>query len=103
MLLNIHAEEFEQEIKNHPDAIILDVRTEFEYQSGHLKNAVLLDFFSPTIQEDLGKLDKSKYYLIYCRSGARSYSACDYMNKSGFAKVANMMGGILSWHGEVVY
>ena len=74
-----------------------------EYQQGHLKNSVLLDFYSPTIQADIDALDKSKEYLIYCRSGARSGSACNYMAQSGFAKVTNMAGGIMTWRGEIEY
>lgn len=102
MFENINAVVFEKEIENTPEAIVLDVRTAWEFESGHLENAVHLDFFSPTLEAELNKLDKSKYYLIYCRSGARSYSACSVMASNGFAKVANMMGGIMTWQGNVV-
>mgnify|MGYP002712498115 FL=1 len=102
MFDNINAEDFQREIENNPDAVILDVRTDYEFEQGHLKNAVLLDFFSSNLEAELNKLDKSKYYLIYCRSGARSYSACSIMSSNGFVKVANLMGGIISWHGEIV-
>jgi rhodanese-related sulfurtransferase len=72
-----------------------------EFQEGHLKGAVLLDFYSRTIQADIDALDKSKEYLIYCKSGARSASACTYMAQSEFAKVTNMEGGIMAWQGDV--
>jgi rhodanese-related sulfurtransferase len=102
MFENIDAVTFEKEIENSPEAVVLDVRTAWEFESGHLENAVHLDFFSPSLEADLNKLDKSKYYLIYCRSGARSYSACSAMSGIGFNKVVNMDGGIMSWQGKVV-
>lgn len=102
MFDNINAEAFEKEINAFPEAIILDVRTAWEFESGHLENAVHLDFFSDTLEQDLQKLDPSKYYLIYCRSGARSYNACHLMSNMGFAKVTNLMGGIIAWHGKIV-
>lgn len=102
MFENLNAVVFEKEMENTPDAIVLDVRTTWEFESGHIEGAVHLDLFSPTIEAEFNKLDKSKYYLIYCRSGARSYSACSIMASNGFAKVANMMGGLMAWQGELV-
>ena len=101
MFDNLNAEEFNKAIEANPEAVILDVRTPMEFQQGHLKNSVLLDFYSRTIQADIDGLDKSKEYLIYCRSGARSASACNYMAQSGFAKVTNMDGGIMMWQGDI--
>ena len=102
MFENLNAVVFEKEMENTPDAIVLDVRTTWEFESGHIEGSVHLDFFSPMLDAELNKLDKSKYYLIYCRSGARSYSACSIMASNGFAKVANMMGGLMAWQGELV-
>jgi phage shock protein E len=101
MFDNINALEFQKAIEASPESIILDVRTPMEFQEGHLKGAVLLDFYSRTIQADIDALDKSKEYLIYCKSGARSASACTYMAQSEFAKVTNMEGGIMAWQGDV--
>ncbi|MGB0390719.1 MAG: rhodanese-like domain-containing protein [Salibacteraceae bacterium] len=101
MFDNLNAVDFGKAIEASPDAVLIDVRTPMEFQQGHLKGAILLDFYSRTIQEDIDALDKSKEYLIYCRSGARSASACNYMAQSGFAKVTNMAGGIMTWQGDV--
>lgn len=102
MFENLNAVVFEKEMQNTPDAIVLDVRTTWEFESEHIEGAVHLDFFSSNLEAELNKLDKSKYYLIYCRSGARSYSACSMMASDGFAKVANMMGGLMAWQGPLV-
>ena len=101
MFDNLNADEFAKAMEVSPNAVILDVRTPMEFQQGHLKGALLLDFYSRTIQADIDALDKSKEYLIYCRSGARSASACNYMSQSGFTKVTNMMGGIMTWRGDI--
>jgi len=101
MFDNINAAVFEKEIENNPDAVLLDVRTAEEFRSGHLPNALNIDIHSPAFMAELDKLEKDKYYLVYCRSGARSYNACNIMVNNGFAKMANMMGGIVSWRGNV--
>ena len=102
MFDNINAAVFEREIEGNPDAILLDVRTPDEFNSGHLPKALNVDINDPSFMEEIEKLDKSKQYLVYCRSGARSYNACNIMSNNGFGKVANMMGGIISWRGEIV-
>ena len=102
MFDNINAAVFEREMENNPDAVLLDVRTPAEFDSGHLPNAVNVDINDPAFMSEIENLDKSKHYLVYCRSGARSYNACNIMTNNGFGKVANMMGGIISWRGKVV-
>ncbi len=86
-----------QNNKNNPDFIILDVRTAEEFGSGHLANAVNLDYYSPDFKSNLGKLDRNKEYLVYCRTGARSTAATQIMADLGFTKVHNLSGGIVQW------
>ena len=54
--------------------VLLDVRTLPEYEIGHIEDAQMLDFHSKEFVTELNKLDKSKLYLIYCRSGNRTGS-----------------------------
>ncbi|MFC1551618.1 rhodanese-like domain-containing protein [Candidatus Latescibacterota bacterium] len=77
--------------------IILDVRTQEEYASGHLKNAINIDYFSTSFQNTLNSLAKDKTYLIYCRSGKRSSGAFQIMSTMNFRKVYNMVNGIEAW------
>ncbi len=98
---HLSAKEFYEKmtLDNH---ILLDVRTPAEYQQGHLKNAILADINTPAdFMSVIETLDKDKHYLIYCRSGARSTSACMYMEKLGFKNVYNLRGGILEWTFEI--
>jgi rhodanese-related sulfurtransferase len=80
--------------KNEANAIILDVRTENEYQNGHLENAVLINMHAPDFSSKIKDLNKDNTYYVYCRSGARSRSAVKLMRKEGFSKAFNIKGGI---------
>jgi rhodanese-related sulfurtransferase len=86
-----------QNNKSNPDFVILDVRTPSEYASGHIENAVNLDYYADDFEEELNALDKDKAYLIYCRSGNRSAAVMKIMNNLGFTRVYNMQGGINAW------
>jgi rhodanese-related sulfurtransferase len=77
--------------------IVLDVRTPAETAEGKIAGAQELDFRAPDFQEKLGKLDRDKTYLVYCRSGGRSSSACGMMEEMGFKNVYNLVGGYQSW------
>lgn len=83
-------------------SIILDVRTEEEFESGYIAGAKNLDIrggadFISSIEE----LDKTKAYFVYCRSGTRSGQACQLMEKMGFEQVYNLEGGVLAWEGDL--
>lgn len=79
------------------DFIILDVRTLSEFKDGHLENAENLDFYSDTFKDELGKMDKNKTYLIYCKTGNRSGKSLKIMDEMGFTEVYNMLGGYKDW------
>jgi len=78
--------------------VILDVRTLPEFQSGHIKNAQMIDFYKVDFREKLSVLDKNKKYFIYCRSGDRSGKTLKIMKKLGFANVYNLKFGINDWN-----
>ncbi len=85
----------------HKDAVVLDVRTQEEYDEKHIPNAELLDINDARrFMEGLEQMDKSKAYFIYCRSGARSARACAVMQQYGFSLAFNLLGGILDWKGN---
>lgn len=89
--------EFYAKIYSDPTAYILDVRTPEEYTQGHLQGAHLLDWLDNiTFKQGAKKLDKSKTIYVYCRSGARSAEAAQYLASLGYNAV-DMEGGILRW------
>ena len=84
-------------------AVILDVRTEDEFNDGIIENAINIDIHKGQgFISEIEALDKDKNYYVYCRSGARSGKACEVMNELGFKNAYNLAGGILAWNGDVV-
>ena len=81
--------------------ILLDVRTEEEYDEGHIPGAVNLP------NEDIGTdepellPDKEQVILVYCRSGRRSKEAAGKLAALGYTRVLEF-GGIMTWTGEIV-
>ena len=90
------AEMIKKNLKN-KNFVILDVRTPKEYAEGHLANATNIDFNAIDFAEKVGKLDKTKTYLVYCRSGHRSASAVEVMKTQLFQTIYNLDGGITQW------
>ncbi|HRJ14394.1 MAG TPA: rhodanese-like domain-containing protein [Saprospiraceae bacterium] len=79
------------------NVVVLDVRTPGEIAQGKIAGAMELNFNSPDFAQQTAKLDKSKTYLIYCRSGNRSGQACGIMQQQGFGKLYNLQGGMIAW------
>ena len=98
---NLDAETFHEMLTKDPEAVLVDVRTPWENNQARIPNSLLIDINSPAFAEEIEKLDRSKNYFLYCRSGSRSYYACDYMMKIGFKSVYNLKPGIIGWKGEV--
>jgi rhodanese-related sulfurtransferase len=82
---------------SNPDFVIIDVRTPGEYASGHIEDAINMDFYAEDFDGQLDELDRDKIYLIYCQSGNCSGKALDKMEALGFREVYNMLGGIANW------
>ena len=80
--------------------IILDVRTQAEYNQGHIPNAICIP--NETIDENVvNKLpDKNQMILVYCRSGNRSKQAAEKLKKLGYTDLIEF-GGIIDWKGEI--
>ena len=81
--------------ENNSDLIIIDLRTEFEFLSSHLENAVNIDIYNPNFEEEIKKLDRNKIYLLYCARGNRSSRAMELMKTFGFRKIYNVLDSIV--------
>ena len=100
---NLDNKTWEKAQKKDQNSIILDVRTLEEYEEVRIPNSKLINIQEPqSFVDEIEKLDKSKSYFVYCKSGGRSMMACNIMAQMGFSKLANLEGGITEWHGEVV-
>lgn len=99
---NLTQEQWSTEVSQDKNAVILDVRTEEEFVEGYIPNSKNIDIYKGQgFLDEVEKLDKSKNYYVYCRSGARSAQACALMNQQGFENAYNLMGGITDWEGEI--
>lgn len=88
-----------QALSDSSNFLILDVRTESEYESGHIKGAINLDYYSDEFNQNLLLLNKEKIYLIYCAAGGRSGGSFNQMKSLDFQTLYNMNGGINAWIG----
>lgn len=77
---------------------IIDVREPEEWESGHIPGSKLIPL--GLIGQRHKDLDRSKEYILVCRSGNRSGIACEFLEERGY-KVANMSGGMLRWDGDI--
>ncbi|MCK5647932.1 MAG: rhodanese-like domain-containing protein, partial [Gammaproteobacteria bacterium] len=81
-------------------SLVLDIREDKEYQSGHIKDSIHIPLSA--LKSRVSELDKYKdnNIILGCRSGSRSGRACGILKKSGFEKVHNLRGGVLAWESE---
>ena len=79
------------------NAVLVDVRTHDEYNSGYIENSINIDYFSDDFSENVEKLDKNTTIVLYCRSGKRSSKSANKLSKLGFKEIYNLQGGILDW------
>lgn len=83
------------------DVIILDVRTQQEFEEGHIQDSILLPNDQILVKAESMLADKEATILVYCRSGNRSAQASKDLVKLGYTKVYDF-GGIKDWPYEVV-
>ena len=81
------------------DVKLLDVRTKEEFNEGHIANAQNL-VYDENFSEKIGKLDKEKPVIVYCKSGGRSEKCAQILKDSGFVKVYDIKGRITEWKFE---
>jgi len=98
-LKNERAKIFYQIISRVKDPQIIDIRTPQEYAQGHIKGAVLINYYDRNFAQNIEKagLDKLKPVFIYCRSGHRSANAIEIFKKLGFKHIVNLVYGLNEW------
>lgn len=81
-------------------SLVLDVREDSEYQSGHIKDSIHIPMGA--LASRVSELDKykNKNIILGCRSGSRSGRACSILKKHGFEKIHNLRGGVLAWEND---
>ena len=83
------------------DYIIIDARTEEEFNEGHIEGAILIPEYEIGERAEKELLDKEQFLLVYCRSGRRSKIAAQALADLGYTNVKEF-GGIIDWQYEIV-
>lgn len=86
-------------MKNDSSITVLDVRTSDEYDTGHIKNAVLIPYTDIEDEAETILPDKDAVILVYCRSGHRSAIAAKALADAGYTHIYDF-GGIIDWEYE---
>ena len=97
----ITQEEAKKIIDEKTGYIILDVREQYEFDAGHIPNAVLLPYTQTEQLASVMLKDKQQMILVYCRSGRRSKISAQILADMGYSNVYEF-GGIITWQYEIV-
>ena len=98
--VNITAEEAKQIMDTEEGYIILDVRTQEEYDQGHIPGAIVISHEGIAEKAKEVLTDKEQLILVYCRSGRRSKIAAEALVELGYTNIKEF-GGIIDWPYEV--
>ena len=98
--MNITAEEAKQIMDTEEGYIILDVRTQEEYDQGHIPGATQISHEEIAEKAEEVLTDKEQLILVYCRSGRRSKIAAEALVELGYTNIKEF-GGIIDWPYEV--
>ena len=94
---HVDAAEAAEILKKFPSVKVLDVRTGFEYNRGHLSDSTNINYYSFSFEKQLDKLDKNTTWLVHCRTGVRSGKSLPIMKSLGFESIIHLDGGIVAW------
>lgn len=97
----ITAEQAKELMDTETDVVIVDARTQEEYDAGHIEGAVLIPEYEIKSRAASALPDKDQLILVYCRSGRRSKIASEALVQLGYTNVKEF-GGIIDWPYEVV-
>lgn len=92
--LDISVEQLKALSEGEKDFLLLDVREEYEYATDQMGGQLIP---LNKLATSLDQLEKDRHIVVHCRSGQRSSKALELLQKQGFTKVQNLLGGILAW------
>ena len=98
--VNITAQQAKEIMDSQDGYVILDTRTQEEYDEGHIPGAILIPHDKITEKAEDTLTDKNQLILVYCRSGRRSKLAAEALVKLGYTNIKEF-GGIIDWPYEV--
>jgi hydroxyacylglutathione hydrolase len=96
-LATISVQRLRDRLSNQHPLTVLDVRTEQEWNAGHVSGA--LHIHGGTLEQRVGEVPKEHPVAVICGSGYRASIAASFLKREGFADVSNVMGGMSAWKG----
>lgn len=97
MYINIDKYKLNDMINNKEDFLLLDIRTEEEFEERYIPGAINIPISKLLFNIDDIEDYKDKKVVVYCRSGHRSITACTLLNMEGFKELYNLEEGILGY------
>ncbi|MDN3724858.1 rhodanese-like domain-containing protein [Aequorivita sp. SDUM287046] len=102
-MADLTQKQWSEQLENDSNAIVIDVRTDEEFEEGYIPGAQQIDIYNGAeFLQRAKELDPQKNYYVYCRSGGRSAQACLLLNSVGVKNTYNLNGGITDWEGEII-
>ena len=98
--MNITAQQAKEIMEQEEGYVILDTRTQEEYDTGHIPGAILIPYDEVKEKAEAQLTDKDQLILVYCRSGRRSKLAAEDLVALGYTNIMEF-GGIIDWPYEV--
>lgn len=97
--MDITPKELKEKISRGDDFVLIDVREPHEHEAFHVGGQLIP---LQTLPHRVSELDQHKdaEVVVYCRSGARSGMAKQFLQQSGFSNIRNLTGGMLAWQDE---
>jgi rhodanese-related sulfurtransferase len=92
----IDSESLQARLQQGDDLLLIDIRTPAEVAQGAIP-AATHHIPMHLLPVRAGELPKNKDVILYCRSGARSYHACQFLSQQGLDRAINLRGGIIAW------
>jgi len=86
-----------EKIKTGQVPTIVDVRSDREYQAGHVPGAINIPFWAAFTNDKLKNVDKNKELVLYCEHGPRAGIAKLALSLSGFEKISYLAGHMTAW------
>lgn len=93
LIIDVEADELIMDMPHDPNLLVVDVRKESEFESGHLKNALNLPLNEMTNLVELAQFEENQNLYVHCAGGYRSVIACSLLKRQGLNNLRNVLGG----------
>jgi phage shock protein E len=77
--------------------LLVDVRTDLEFDQGYIPGAVNINLYSKSFEQQVNDYDRNRPVYVYCRTGHRSVTAAEKLISMGFREVYSLEGGMMRW------